>query len=767
MILHRSSSPRILFTLIIAVALFLAGCGSELPPEPGSPSVPVGKATGIYEGYSPPNDVYNNNVQIFFLSKNVFNLEPEQENIDLGLSVSHEQGYVYKYGYYYSNNGWKKFEFLDQTISGSNWIKEKASAYLSTNTKELTPGENYVVAYSCKRYDKKWRCGCSYQGGPCNQWMIQTYLYRNVELPPEPIPPGSLITTRVYISPNWQIFRSGQDIDLYVSMESTRENLNNQADSLSIRIQRPDYGQELTTLKKYGDVNCYECKEKDGNCYRYYRQFNCYVYFYGKYTPPLAGNYFLDFGVDKVKVPEWMKVENGEFKILSHEIFKEYLIEEDIGQFKFTYSGGSYSTDGQGFYATYYKDKYLKTSTYLGVNINDFKWSYRSFQDIKNDKNYQPQMVEGNEVWVRTDSIHTPYYEEVINNVHIVWNNYGRTISIYVSGSDVTGYKDVLLAYLKKFPSNNETKNSLYLIEKDIGEYKFVSSNYYDTGSIRKYYALYGKKGGSQDYENSNYASTNVYQSPDVLDLFKRTVRYGDFSQQTIGNNIIYTEINVVRSFITHIWMSKGMQVYLSISGPEINDSSVILDAYLAKHPSDNVIVEPEHYPGVLIEQDIREYKYKKSILQTEYGGKTNYYQASYTGINNSIFLGGVITSNDSKYIQYILNRVADRVNISKIEGQNVFVHKGGENYVIWTNSGKIIFSGGNYGDLEVPIEITKAYLAKYPSDLPENYTRTTVDIPEVYLLSSGVGGGGGASEAKPVQEEIKNTLLDVVILPS
>jgi len=54
------------------------------------------------------------------------------------------------------------------TVSGT-WIKD--SAYYLTNS--LQSGiDNFAVAYICKKYDDVWRCGCTSQSGPCNQWSI-------------------------------------------------------------------------------------------------------------------------------------------------------------------------------------------------------------------------------------------------------------------------------------------------------------------------------------------------------------------------------------------------------------------------------------------------------------------------------------------------------------------------------------------------------------------------------------------------------------------
>lgn len=436
---------KILFLCLLIVVLALSGCESELPPEPGAPGAPIGEAVGIYEGYGVPYDVFDNNKQIFFLSENVFNLEPDQESFSLGIKVEHEGGYIYKYGYYYTNAGWKKYEFPEKAVAGSNWIKDNAKTYLKINTKDITSGENYIVAYSCKKYDGQWKCGCTSKYGRCNQWMLQTYLYRNVELPPEPVPPGSIITTRIYISPNGEMRKEGDDVNIYVSFESTKDILGDiDEDEAKVRVVKPDNNEDWVSLKKYGDVNCKECEGE--YCYR---QFMCYLSFGAGYTPALIGEYIIDFG--DIEVDDWMQIETGKFKVVSDDFFKEHIIEEDIGDFQFRHSSGWYDSNGYGLYASYYKD-----NTYISVYVQDYDWVVNSFEYIKNDENYEAIEIDGNIIYVKEESIHTPYYDGVINTIKSVWLSDGKLIRIHINGADLSGYDKVVEAYLEKHPSSVE-----------------------------------------------------------------------------------------------------------------------------------------------------------------------------------------------------------------------------------------------------------------------------------------------------------------------
>ena len=191
--MEKKVSIKGIFLIFLAgITLVLAGCGPDLPPEPGAPG-PIGEAVAIYEGYAPPYDVFDGNATVFSLSEDEFVQEPEQNSFDLGVEVSHDDGFIYKYGYYYTNDGWKVFNFPQGTFLGSNWIKEAAETDLTISTEDALAGENYIVAYSCKKYDNRWRCGCTTIDGPCNQWMLQTYTFVPFEFPAEPPPPGGIL----------------------------------------------------------------------------------------------------------------------------------------------------------------------------------------------------------------------------------------------------------------------------------------------------------------------------------------------------------------------------------------------------------------------------------------------------------------------------------------------------------------------------------------------------------------------------------------------
>lgn len=301
-----------MFVFMLLVVMMLSGCSdTELPPEPGDigSSDVVGDVIKVYDGYGVPNDVFADEKQIFFLSDYVFNLDPDTEILDLELSVNHEGALIYKYGFYYTENGWERFEFPQETVSGSRWIAQKASTLLDIPTSELSSGENYVVTYSCKKHDGEWKCGCSSESGPCDNWMLQTFLYRNVDLPPEPLDPNGIITTRLYLSPTDQIYKlSDDDIDIIGTFESTRENIV-KLENLKLEIQTPEGNTEYVTLEQYGDVSCKAYQGENSE-----NLFNCYARFMGGYNAQSLGEYKISYSVD---TPEWLDVQAGGFKVIS------------------------------------------------------------------------------------------------------------------------------------------------------------------------------------------------------------------------------------------------------------------------------------------------------------------------------------------------------------------------------------------------------------------------------------------------------------------
>lgn len=101
------------------------------------------------------------------------------------LTVSAENEYVYRTGYYLKNNAWTPFTFDEQTVEGSDWIKSSA-------TKELqnVPTQGWVIAYTCEQLDGEWTCGQNRTGEKnARRWAIVNYKNK-IEGPGWKPPPG-------------------------------------------------------------------------------------------------------------------------------------------------------------------------------------------------------------------------------------------------------------------------------------------------------------------------------------------------------------------------------------------------------------------------------------------------------------------------------------------------------------------------------------------------------------------------------------------------
>ena len=159
---------RKIIILSLVVMLFVIGCARDLPPEPGAPGAPIGKATGVFAGYAPTIDVFN--------EEKIFSLEVAQEDkiVMIKADVNHVGGYVYKYGYINTKDGWKKYEFPQDTVGRSNWIRKSANMKIQKDVDDLNEGDNYILGFSCKKYKGAWKCGCR-EENDCGYWMIHVF----------------------------------------------------------------------------------------------------------------------------------------------------------------------------------------------------------------------------------------------------------------------------------------------------------------------------------------------------------------------------------------------------------------------------------------------------------------------------------------------------------------------------------------------------------------------------------------------------------------
>ncbi|MBW2992294.1 hypothetical protein KY345_03700 [Candidatus Woesearchaeota archaeon] len=160
---------------LLIILLFVIGCApSDLPPEPGAPGAPVGEATAaMEEGYAPPYNIFENN-QMIFITPGTISATSGQDKVQVRLAATLDGGFIYNRGYIYTAQGWQEYTFYTKTVGGSNWIRDSADADLSIPVADLSEGENYVLAYTCKKYDGVWKCGCRSEND-CGYWMLQTF----------------------------------------------------------------------------------------------------------------------------------------------------------------------------------------------------------------------------------------------------------------------------------------------------------------------------------------------------------------------------------------------------------------------------------------------------------------------------------------------------------------------------------------------------------------------------------------------------------------
>ena len=160
-------------------------------------------ATYSRYGFASPRDSFSNDV-VFTITPDNFVLSADNQQINMNVEVNQPGGYIYKTGYYYSDNAWTPFEFSQNTVGTSNWINDRASQSLSINANgALVNGEeNFIVTYSCKKYyhnmaddswtanvecstrtdaNCQWKCGCSANKTICNQWMLHSFNIEGVQ----------------------------------------------------------------------------------------------------------------------------------------------------------------------------------------------------------------------------------------------------------------------------------------------------------------------------------------------------------------------------------------------------------------------------------------------------------------------------------------------------------------------------------------------------------------------------------------------------------
>ncbi|MBS3136021.1 hypothetical protein J4401_03600 [Candidatus Woesearchaeota archaeon] len=283
-----------ILALMVAISILLTACSqSSFPPEPGEPG--EGKAkidtkTGagimqVPKGYAPPVDIFDNDKQITSLKNSVIEIEDGQKSAKHVAELEHIGGLIYNKGHYYSTAGkkWVQFKLDGESFKESNWLKENGAASLDIPKSDISIGENYIITYSCKKYDNEWKCGCR-ETNDCGYWMLNTFLLRETDLPPEPLPPAeitqksekSLLSYMDKLLPN----------KMFTANEEEKSNLEKLSKHGYINPDSEDYVQSIFQLmEQYSLKNSYlNFKENnDVDVDGFWTSFRPYFYSKGYY----------------------------------------------------------------------------------------------------------------------------------------------------------------------------------------------------------------------------------------------------------------------------------------------------------------------------------------------------------------------------------------------------------------------------------------------------------------------------------------------------
>ncbi|MFH1591425.1 MAG: CARDB domain-containing protein [archaeon] len=167
--------------ILLVVIMLISGCqAGDIPPEPGAvQQSPVGEAlryiADVDPRYGPPFDIFNGDKQFFFAEPEVleFDLDDPASWPDLGIEVEQEGRAIYRFGYYFSKGEWRQFTFPQETVRGSNWVRDSAKTTMHVDPGQFDEDVAYFVTYSCIKIDGEWKCGCR-SPNDCGYWTLQT-----------------------------------------------------------------------------------------------------------------------------------------------------------------------------------------------------------------------------------------------------------------------------------------------------------------------------------------------------------------------------------------------------------------------------------------------------------------------------------------------------------------------------------------------------------------------------------------------------------------
>ena len=94
----------------------LVGC-EELPPEPGAPGAPIGKAAEVLPDWAagPEDNLVVGNTVVVLAPENNYTKENKVAVI--------KEDFIYRYGYIFKNNQWEQFKFIQNVASLTTIIR--------------------------------------------------------------------------------------------------------------------------------------------------------------------------------------------------------------------------------------------------------------------------------------------------------------------------------------------------------------------------------------------------------------------------------------------------------------------------------------------------------------------------------------------------------------------------------------------------------------------------------------------------------------------
>jgi len=435
--------------------MLMFGCSSDLPPEPGD--IGIGESydsgngkTGMayyrtYEGYAPPVDIFDDDNLIYFLDPVVVDVAEGESNFYLDISVSHEDSYVYKYGHVYipTLQTWRQFSFDEKTVTGSNWIREDADTTLMLDKADFISGENYIVTYSCKKHNNEWKCGCSSES-QCDMWMLQNFLYRNVDLPPEPDKPGEIYSAKVSLNPLSGLYRLGQNVSIDAYVEASND-ISEYLSKAYFTIQKSDGDVEIIQPESSDITDCYYCEL----CKKYH----CYASFSANYPIIDEGKYNISLVIPNLNN---LKMSSGRF-IVDEKIFNN-IIEEDIGDMLFENSHGYLSGNGLSVTASYRR---YNPHIYSDVSFSNSDEAINRHEDLSSD--WSTIVINGNKIKTfEENSCNTNYNGDTVcwNRKYYSWFSGGNLIVVYMSSDEnVELGTGIVEAYLEIHPGDDGEDN--------------------------------------------------------------------------------------------------------------------------------------------------------------------------------------------------------------------------------------------------------------------------------------------------------------------